>query len=311
MRTPRGGRAALSSFDIPGPTSVDSGQRLLNLANSQTKSKKHGSDLGCDLPRDISEEDFEAICAVQGFTADEIDWVRPSLRSIITMIEGLTQVVQMPSIPPAEQIKLVRRQIAYIKKTRSCRAVLDGGSGGLSRREVLASFAHGLRPEVINGLPPAVTELARLREARFKSDDALTLLDQYILRDAAAEYCYELRDYFERLEIEALEQRIKRLKTDGAGKSGSKGNILRARLIDQLTEVYIALGRNPTPTKNGPFVNFVAGVLDAIGWPTEGVEDAVGKRLPAVKTQLLLPLKTVYALFHRAMLRSASPHERR
>jgi hypothetical protein len=310
MRTPRGGKAALSSSNHAGPMAVDSGQRSLNKVNSQTKSTKRGSDLACGPPRDISEEDFEEICAVQGFTPDEIDRVRPSLRSIITMIEGLTQVVQIPSIPPAEQIKLTRRQIAYIKKTRSCRAVLDSGSGGLSRQEVLASFAHGLGPEVINGLPPAVTGVARLREARGKFYDALTLFDQYISRDVAAEYCYKLRDDVERLEIEALEQRIKRLKTDGAGKSGSKGNILRARLIDELTVLYMVLGRNPTPTKNGRFVAFVAGILEAIGWPTEGVEDAVSKRLPAMKKQVL-DLETVYALVHRARSWSGSPHERR
>ncbi len=62
-------------------------------------------------------------------------------------------------------------------------------------------------------------------------------------------------------------------------RGGPRRNIYRVRIIEESAEIFKNAGLRPTTTAAGPFENFCAEILQALGLPTKGLHDAIVRYL--------------------------------
>jgi hypothetical protein len=234
-------------------------------------------------PRPISSENFDLICRTSQIPTEQQEQVRDFLADVVA---GFGELIARERMLPSRKSdrRAITRAINHLRRAEYLLKQKMGPAGlralRLSGRKIAPAISdvwlhsrfpndfeppsEGYRPTGYNPLRPSPRDSDRLLEAENR------LLDyrvDFVERWGSIAIPELLAD-----QISVLEDGRRLIVHLPDGRTPLRK---RAYMLAALAALWRRLGRRPTSGANSEFGAFCEGVLEALGWPTEGVNSAL------------------------------------
>jgi hypothetical protein len=258
-----------------------------------TKKKVRAEDI--KSPRIINDDDFENICSTFHFRADAAKFLKKFLDDFVeTFADNISSELRSPTMP-ADRERL-KKALSAIKKAKKKFARPVGPAG----RQGLDAFGHILGPALSARWLREQNPKANLPQRMlydgpgdFRLGDRAVREQRLPVRPAVGRR-YDVEDLsinerircvsgqpletahaFLSLVENALTKTLSDMLLLPGARGGQRPLVSRCYGLANLAKMWHELGRDPTSGANSEFFSFCELIFDAVGWPIDGLQDAI------------------------------------